>query len=379
VFVSSHALPGGSERYLELLLGALGPEWVAGVVSLQDGWLVDRLREAGHPVAVVPAGRRLGILPAAVRLRRVLRSRRPQVVHANGVKAALVAALAMTGTGIPVLWVKHDFFWDGPLARCVARLCRQVVGVSAAVVEGLPAERVHVVPNGIAPAPVDRAAGRARLHGLFGLPEGARVVLLLGRLHRVKGAAALVEAAPGVLARAPGVHFGLVGGEDPGEPEVADEVCARVAALSLEGAVRLLGHQDDPQALMAGADVVAIPSGPHAPGLRGEGFGMVAIEAMAAGTPVVGLAAGALPEVVGDAGLLVPPGDPGALADALVRALTDEPLRARLAEAGRRRVADCFTLERMADAMRVRYREARGWPGPRPSPADSPRGPAGRR
>jgi hypothetical protein len=286
---------------------------VAGAVSLQEGWLVERLRAAGHPVAVVPAGRRLGILPAAVRLRRALLSRRPEVVHANGVKAALVAGLAMLGTGVPVIWVKHDFFWDGPLARFVARLCRQVVGVSAAVVEGLPAERVHVVPNGIA---------------------------------------------PGVRARGPGAHFALVGGEDPGEPEVADEVRSRAKALSLERAVTLLDHQDDPQALMAGADVVAIPSGPHAPRLRGEGFGMVAIEAMAAGTPVVGLAAGALPEVVGDAGLLVPPGDPAALSDALLRALTDEPLRARLVVAGPRRVAERFTLERMVDAMRERYREA---------------------
>jgi glycosyltransferase involved in cell wall biosynthesis len=352
---------------------------VAGVVSLQDGWLVTRLRDAGHPVAVVPAGRRLGILPAAVRLRRALRARRPDVVHANGVKAALVAGLAMAGAGIPVVWVKHDFFWDGPLARFVARLCRQVVGVSAAVVEGLPAGRVQVVPNGLAPVRVDRAAGRARLLGLLGLPEDARVVLLLGRLHRVKGAVALVEAAPGVVARVPGAHFALVGGEDPGEPKVADEVRARIAELGLERAVTLLGHQDDPLALMAGADVVAIPSGPHAPGLRGEGFGMVAIEAMAAGTPVVGLAAGALPEVVGDAGLLVPPRDPGALADALARALTDEALRARLADAGRRRIAERFTLERVVGAMRERYREAsRGSPGRRPSRAADPRGRAGR-
>ena len=328
------------------------------MVSLQDGWLVDRLRAAGHPVAVVPAGRRLGVLPAAVRLRRALLARKPAVVHANGVKAALVAGLAMAGTGVPVVWVKHDFFWDGPLAQLVARLCRQVVGVSAAVVRDLPADRVHVVPNGIPiPVEVDRPAVRVRLHGLLGVGVDARVVLLLGRLHRVKGAVALVEAAPRVLERVPGAHFALAGGEDPGDPEVAGEVRARVANLGLEDAVTVLGHQDDSQGLVAGADVVAIPSGPWAPGLRGEGFGMVAVEAMAAGTPVVGLDAGALPEVVGDAGLLVPP---DRLADALVRALTDEELRARLAAAGPRRVAERFTLDRMVDAMRERYRDAAG-------------------
>jgi glycosyltransferase involved in cell wall biosynthesis len=361
--VSSHALPGGAERHLELLLEGLGPEWIAGVVSLQDGWLVGRLRAAGHPVAVVPTGARASMLPAAVRVRRALRRLRPDVVHASGLKAALVAGLGLRGTGVPVVWIKHDFFWDGPLARFTAGLSRQVVGVSAAVTETLPdrlSDRVHVVPNGVPPVSVDRSAARARLRDLLDLSPSAPVVLLLGRLHRVKGALELVEAAPRVLERRAGVHFAVVGAEDPGEPGLAEEIRTRVDRLGLQSAVTLLGHQDDAVGLMAGADVVAVPSGPNAPGLRGEGFGLVAIEAMAAGTPVVGFAAGALPEVVGDAAVLVPPGDPVALADALERVLGDDALRARLAAAGQRRVAERFTAQRMVDAMRERYREAAG-------------------
>ncbi|MBA2794739.1 MAG: glycosyltransferase, partial [Thermoleophilaceae bacterium] len=100
-FVSSHALGGGSERYLELLLERLGEDWVAGVVLLGEGPFADRLRTLGYPAAMVTTPRRLGILPAALRLRRTLVGQAPQVVHANGVKAALVAGLAMIGTGTP--------------------------------------------------------------------------------------------------------------------------------------------------------------------------------------------------------------------------------------------------------------------------------------
>ncbi len=115
-FVSSHALGGGSERYLELLLGSLEPEWVAGVICLQDGPFVERLRSLGHSVEVVQtSGPGRASRCGAPRLRRALRRQAPDVVHANGVKAALAAGLATPGTGIPVLWLKHDFSWDGPL------------------------------------------------------------------------------------------------------------------------------------------------------------------------------------------------------------------------------------------------------------------------
>jgi glycosyltransferase involved in cell wall biosynthesis len=360
-FVSSHAQPGGSERYLELLLGELGPQWIAEVVALQAGWLVDRLRTAGYPVAVVPVGRRLGLLPGAVRLRRELSRARPRVVHANGVKAALVAGLATLGSGVPVIWVKHDFSGDRWLTSVVAALCRQVVGVSSAVTAAVPgalSARVHVVPNGTRPVSVDREAARAELRGRLGLEATTPVVLFLGRLSRVKGAELLVRAVPRLRERVPRVQLVIAGERDVSEPEVADELPARAAALGVTSAVSFLPWQDDPAWLVAGADAVAVPSGPHIPGgSPGEGFGLVAIEAMAGGTPVVAVAAGALPEVLGDAGRLVSP-TPAALADGLAEVLLDPALQERFAVAGRRRVAERFTLERMAEGMRERYREA---------------------
>ncbi|MBE2318741.1 glycosyltransferase family 4 protein [Solirubrobacter sp. CPCC 204708] len=360
-FVSSHAQPGGSERYLELLLDELGPPWIAEVIVLQAGWLVDRLHLAGHPVTVVPVGRRLDLLAGAVRLRRELRRVRPRVIHANGVKAALVAGLATIGSGVPVIWVKHDFSGGRWLTSVVAALCRQVVGVSAAVTAAVPgtlSARVHVVPNGTRPVSVDRDAARAELRERLGLDASAPVVLFLGRLSRVKGARLLVAALPRLRERVPRAHVVIAGERDIAEPEVADELPVQAAALGVQGAISFLPWQDDPARLVAGADVVAVPSGPHVPGgSPGEGFGLVAIEAMAIGTPVVAVAAGALPEVLGDAGRLVAP-TAEALADGLADVLLDPALRQRFAAAGRRRVAEYFTLERMSARMQERYLEA---------------------
>src|SRR5438874_8427898 len=112
-FVSSHALHGGAELHLASVIDRLGSDWVAGIVTLADGPLVGRLRGGGHSVEVVPTPARLGMLIAALKLRRVLRAQAPELVHADGVKAALVCALATVGTRIPILWFKVDYSRDG--------------------------------------------------------------------------------------------------------------------------------------------------------------------------------------------------------------------------------------------------------------------------
>ena len=365
-FVASHALLGGSERYLELLLEALGPGWAGRIVSLQDGIAVERLRERGHGVEVLPTGRRGGLVTGAWRLRRALMRRgdAPAVVHANGVKAALVCALGLAGTGVPVLWVKHDFSWDGALGRLIAAGCAEVVGVSAAVLEalrrgrprGLPRPALAVVPNGIPAPQLDRDAERARVRAELGIALGAPLVVLVGRLHPAKGQIELIEAAPALLAAVPDARLALVGGDDPNQPVYAARVRERVAELGLADRVSLTGHRSDATAVIAAADAVAIPSVRDERGMGREGFGLVGIEALATGTPVVGYADGALPEVLGDDALLVAPGDRAALAAALAVALGDPARAGELAERGRARFDASYRIERTAAAMAERYR-----------------------
>jgi glycosyltransferase involved in cell wall biosynthesis len=359
-FVSSHATLGGSERYLELLLEHIGADWIARVIALQDGPFVARLRRTGHEVEIVGVPRRAGVAQATVGLRRSILRRRPQVVHANGLKAAVVAGLACLGTGIPVIWVKHDFARDGWVARSTALLCRRVVGVSTAVTATFGPRlqrRVDVVPNAVPVVEVDAGLARARLGGLVGAPPRAPVVLLLARITPVKGQIELVETAQTLLDSHPDVRFALVGEEDPSHPDYAASVRARIAELGLGERIRLIGHREDAIVLTAGADVLVVPSGPPGASLRGEGFGLVALEALSVGTPVVGYAAGALPEVLEGRALLVRPGDRQALAEALVRVIEEPGLRERLISAGREQLA-AYSPEILAERMRVCYRAA---------------------
>jgi glycosyltransferase involved in cell wall biosynthesis len=133
-------------------------------------------------------------------------------------------------------------------------------------------------------------------------------------------------------------------------------VAAAIDRLNLHGAVRFVANVDEPELvhLYSQSELAVVPS-------LYEGFSLPAVEAMACGVPVVATTAGALPEVLGrdgEAGFLVPPGDPQALAAAIERALDDEPLRRRLGRCGRERVARCFSWDRAAAATAEIYRQA---------------------
>jgi glycosyltransferase involved in cell wall biosynthesis len=360
-FVVSHARLGGAERYVELLLDGLGPEWVRAVVCLGHGPFVDRLRALGHRVEVVPTPRRIGMLAAAWKLRRRLLRQRPDLVHANGTKAALVCGLATPGTGIPVIWVKHDHFRDGWLTNLIALRCRQVVGVSAAVnatFSRMLRKRLHVIHNGVPDLRVDRRAGRNLVAGLLGCAPDTPVVLLVGRLDPLKGAGELLEAAPQILRRRPGVRFALLGGEEPHHPGYRGSLERRARELGIRDAVAFLGHRDDAVEVLCGCDVVVIPSIPGPRGFGREGFPLVAIEALWVGTPVAGYADGGLPEAVGESARLVPRGDRTALADGIVEILEDPAVREEMIARGTERARARYRFATVVELMAERYRAA---------------------
>jgi len=206
-------------------------------------------------------------------------------------------------------------------------------------------EQYAVVPSGVPTAALratapSRAAARARL----GLGPGAFVVVGVGRLVPIKGFDLLVAALPALLARVPAAHVVLVG---DGEERAALE--ARAAALGVAGRLRITGAVGDVTGHLAAADVLAAPS-------RNEGMGRVLVEAMALGLPVVGAAVGGIPDVIedGGCGLVVPPEDPAALAEALVDLGVDAALRAKLGAAAPRR-AEAFSTAVAGAAMASIY------------------------
>ena len=359
LFVSSHAKAGGAERYLEILMGELPDDWDKDIVCLEEGPFVERLTTLGYEPQVIDTSRHAtGILRSAWRLRRGPLTARPDVVHANNLKAALVAGIATRGTGVPVVWLKHDFTSDGRLAHLVGRRSTKIVGVAEVVTRTFGPEfasKVEVVHNGLPAVEVDREAGRATLAAATS--GDGPIVALVGRIHPWKGQLELVETAPAVLEGSPDTTFALIGGEDPTTPEYAARVQERVDELGLNRSVRLLGERNDALALIAGADVVVIPSVPDASGGGRDAFPFVGLEAMAAGTPVVAYSDGGLPELLGDCGRGVAPGDRTELARAINEVLSDRDASARMADCGRRRVKESFSIDAMVAKMTAIYEE----------------------
>ena len=363
LFLSPHAKSGGAERYLELLVERLGREWVAGVVTLEDGPLVERLSLRGVPTKVVATGRRpLSLLRAAIRLAGLIRTVRPDVVHANGSKAAAVALPALWRRRVPLVWVKHDFSHDGWLSLVLAARAQQVVGVSATVLERLPRrwrKRYYVVYPGVELADADRKTGAAALAEATSHPPDTPFVTLVGRLDPFKGHEELLAAVAATRPATDGVHLVFIGGADPSHPEHEARVRRVAADVGLADEVSWLGQRDDVALLLAGSRLLAVPSVGGRKRMGEEGFGLVALEAFAVGTPVVGYAGGALPEVLGDCAVMVPPRDRRALGEAIAELLEDEQRRSVLAACGRRRVA-VYTFEQTVAGMKARYREACG-------------------
>jgi glycosyltransferase involved in cell wall biosynthesis len=226
----------------------------------------------------------------------------------------------------------------------------RLISVSHAVAAQFAGASHSVVVHDGVPCPTtraDRVAARAAL----GLAEDAFAVAVLGRVSAWKGQDALARA----LAEPPLASIGAVGlvagAPWPGAEGPAEELERLRQSLALGDRLRVLGFQPAVEEVLGAVDAVAVPS------TRPDPFPNSALEAAAAGVPVVAAAHGGLPEMLrdGETGVLVRPGDPAALASAL-RALADDPSRARrLGDAAAADVCARFTVERMVAGVQAEY------------------------
>ncbi|MBI4636026.1 MAG: glycosyltransferase [Candidatus Rokubacteria bacterium] len=338
----------------------------AGLAESEAATVEDARRRGCRILDVPSLGREVAPLRDLTTLRdlrRLMLRERPHIVHTHTSKAGFVGRLAARLARVPAVIHQphgHIFYgYYGPLRtalfvlleRVAARWTDRIITLTERGTEEHLARRIGrrerfvTVPSGVPVAGLrtsapSRGAARARL----GLPPAAFVIAGLGRLVPVKGFDLLVRALPAILTEVPGAHVVLIGdGPERGALEALATRLGVAHRLTLTGATREVA------ACLAGADVVAAPS-------RNEGMGRALVEAMALGIPVVGTAVGGIPGVIadGEAGRLVPPEDPAALARALASLGRDPALGRKLGEAGARR-AEQFSTETAERSLLAAY------------------------
>ncbi|HEY3398860.1 MAG TPA: glycosyltransferase [Armatimonadota bacterium] len=350
----AEAAAGGVARHLLDLLTGLAPERFRQEAILSERrvnpallagpWRVQQLdmRREVDPVADWAAFHRL---------RRLLAASRPALVHAHSSKAGFLARCAAASLRIPAIYTPHVFPFQMPVAparrrlyvrleRWAARRCCRIACVSegerqAALREAIcPPEQLVLIRNGVAlPPPVppqQAAAARERL----GVAAEDELLLAVGELRPQKDYPRLLRAVATLAPRRPRLRL-VIAGEGDERPRLE----ALAAELGLTDRVRLPGEHEAMEPLRAAADVLVITS-------RYEGCPYSLLEAMAAGLPVVAVAAPGVDEIVreGETGRLVPEEDlPAAIADALDH---PEPAAQR-AERAREQIVARFGLERM--------------------------------
>ena len=295
-------------------------------------------------------------LKAIRRLALILHARSPSLIHYHTSHAITLGSLASLRAGRRLAVASRRVSFPlsrNPLARFkyTWRVDR-VIAVSEAIRDalleaGVRRERVVVIPSAVdlerLRANADRASGRRDL----GVAEEEFLVGAVGHLALHKGHAVLVEAARRVAAKEPKVRFVLTG---IGEQE--EDLRRRIEAAGLTAIFRLTGFRKEIAGIVSALDALAFPS------LSGEGSPAVLKEAMACGVAIVASDIHGVREIVrpGREGLLVPPKDPEALADALLRLARDRELRVECARRGRERSLE-FSVARLVDRTEALYRD----------------------
>tara|TARA_B100000315_G_scaffold256889_1_gene304025 strand:- start:4166 stop:5326 length:1161 start_codon:yes stop_codon:yes gene_type:complete len=366
---------GGPARHVILLTAKLDADaystlLVTGRAAPTEGTMRSFSEEFGvEPQLMVGLGRKISPwrdLLVLIRLYRLCVRYRPHVVHTHTAKAGVVGRLAAYLAGVPVIvhtyhgHIFHGYFSPAKtwvflaIERWLGRFTHRLVTVSEAVrrdllrLEICKPDRVVVIPLGLQLEPLlSCERRRGELRSELGLGEDTPLVGIIARLVPIKAHEVFLDAAARVAAREPLSRFLLVGdGERRGELE------ALVDRLGLRERVQFLGWREDLDRVLADLDIVALSS-------RNEGSPVCLIEAMAAARSVVATRAGGVGDVVEDGvtGCLVEVDNAQQMAQSILALLGDPKRRAKMGQAGRRRVYPGFSSQRLVDDIDRLYRE----------------------
>lgn len=336
---------GGAERALVALATRVNrARWSPQVFCLgPHGALVDVLNAAGLPPVCLNVSRKRPA-QAVAHLVRAMKVQRPKLVQSFLFHANVAARLAAPLVGSP--WVlsgvrvaERQKRWHLTVDRLTAWLATGQVCVSEGVyrfcrdVEGVPADRLTIIPNGVDTTLYDGVVPIPR--DQVGVPEGAHVVLYVGRLDTQKGLSFLLDAAERVAAQRDNWHLVMVG-DGPDREDLLQRIAA---SPRLSPRVQWLGRRSDVPGLLETADLLVLPS-------VWEGMPNVVLEAMAARRAVVATRVEGSEDLIlpGRTGWLVPPRDAEALAGALLDAASDPGRLREFGAVGRARVEAEYSL-----------------------------------
>lgn len=324
--------PGGAERCLaQLVTGLDRASWAPSVFCLgPSGEVADAIREAGIDVTCLGA-RSAWSLSVIPRLARELRRKQPKLLQCFLFHGNLAGRLAGRMARVPVIVqgirvAEREKRWHVRADRWTRGMVDHTVCVSRAVADfsireaRLRPETVSVIANAVDDArfanatPADLAP--------FGVPPGSRVILSVGRLHRQKGHAMLIEAVEPILKEQDDLHL-VIAGEGPLRRELERQIADR----NLAPRIHLIGRQGDVAGLMRAATLFVLPS-------LWEGMPNVVLEAMSAGTPVIATPVEGVEELIanGESGIIVNSVSANDLRTEIARCLSDPDLRARIGE-----------------------------------------------
>ena len=375
VLIVNHAVDiGGAERVLLSFLDHLNRELFEPALACpHDGPLVEEMRKRNIPVYMgFPASRLLEVKRKSVggnckavlaypwdmastvfKLAGLIRREGFDLVFTNSAKGDIYGSLAGWLAGRPVIWRLHDIVNTDAFSRLnvwmfktfATLFAREVLAISQAVRDALVAQGVSegkakVAYNGVELGDSGESKTAQEVRAQWGIDADAPLAGMVGRLVDWKGPDYFIEAAALVADKMPEARFMLVGDAVFGERGYVDDLKRRTHELGIEDKVVFTGFRDDVSDIMECLDLLVHAS------ILPEPFGLVLIEAMAKGTPVVASSGGGVGEIVEDgvSGMIVPPRDARAMAEAMVKVLS-RPDEARvMGTAGRKRVEELFDI-----------------------------------
>jgi glycosyltransferase involved in cell wall biosynthesis len=351
--------PGGAETiFRDIVFGLPGDRWHSVSVVPRKGWLYDALIDRGVDPIVLSA-ESCGRWAYLTQLRRLIHHHRIDLVHSHLLGAGLYGSLATLGAPVPVLSTFHGLpdFSGRPFAvagkvKILARKGNRVVFVSEHLRRSVlarwyvPSSRVEVIHNGVQLGALS-PTGSER-HELGARP-GDFLIGAVGNLRPAKDYGTLLRAVAEVRQSGCPVRLAIIGA---GGGELEHELMKLRSSLQLDDQVSFMGFRADAHRLISAVDLFVLSSST-------EGFSLSTVEALWLGRPVIATRCGGPEEIVRDGvtGVLVPPGDPKALAVQMRRLLDHPQLRMELGARGARDVRDRFSIERMISSYTRIYND----------------------